>query len=328
MKALVYKGTEDTAIMDWADPAPGPDEVLVAVSHSGICGSDMHAWHGHDARRVPPMILGHEASGTILGGPRDGERVTINPLVSCGECSHCTAGDVHLCEQRTLLGMGYPGAYAEQIAVRSARALPLQAGTSFATAALTEPLACAVHGVKLALPVLRKAPADTDVVVLGGGAIGLLAALVFAEYGFSRVRIAETNDTRRRMLGDCLAATPYDPINAPAHDSSADLVFDAVGSGRTRAAASAMVRPGGTIIHIGLQDGAEGLDTRRITLQEIAFIGTYCYRDADFVEALSLLESGRISGEGWTEYRPLDAGPQSFHDIDQGKAPPKIILQV
>lgn len=328
MKALIYQGTEQTAIEDWPDPVPGPGEVLIDLAHCGICGSDMHAWHGHDARRVPPMILGHEAVGTLVSGPRAGTRVAINPLITCGTCRACRSGHRHLCGERNLLGMGYPGAYAERIVVKDSQITALKDGTDFATAALAEPLACGVHGIKLALPHLRQARSETDVVILGGGAIGLLAALVFAEFGFATIRIAEVNAARRNMLADCLTAMPYDPITSPAPDASADLVFDAVGSGRTRAAASAMIRPGGTIIHIGLQDSAPGIDTRRITLQEVAFIGTYCYSDADFAEALDLLESGRITGAGWAEIRPLADGPRSFVDIDQGRAPPKIILEI
>ena len=96
--------------------------------------------------------------------------------------------------------------------------------------------------------------------------------------------------------------------------------------GVTRAAASRMVRPGGAIIHVGLQDSEPGLDTRRITLQEIAFIGTYCYRAEDFTEALALLTSAKVTGEGWAEIRPLDEGAESFQDIHDGRAAPKIIL--
>ena len=96
--------------------------------------------------------------------------------------------------------------------------------------------------------------------------------------------------------------------------------------GATRAAASAMTRPGGVIVHVGLQDNEPGLDTRRLTLQEIDFLGAYCYRHQDFATALKLLTDGKVTGEGWTEIRPLDDGAQAFVDIDQGRAPPKIIL--
>ena len=96
--------------------------------------------------------------------------------------------------------------------------------------------------------------------------------------------------------------------------------------GATRVTVSAMARPGGVIVHVGLQDNEPGLDTRRLTLQEIGFFGAYCYRHQDFATALDLLTGGKVTGEGWTEIRPLDDGKQAFIDVDQGRAPPKIIL--
>ena len=165
-----------------------------------------------------------------------------------------------------------------------------------------------------------------EVVVLGGGAIGLLAAFVYRNRGVDRLWIAESNPVRRAVLESVIDANVYDPVAGGPPMEGVDIVFDAVGSGRTRAAASAMVRPGGTIVHTGLQDSAEGLDTRRITLQEINFIGTYCYTKVDFAEALNLLRAGKVTRDGWTEIRDLDAGAQSFQDIHDGKAPPKIIL--
>jgi threonine dehydrogenase-like Zn-dependent dehydrogenase len=170
------------------------------------------------------------------------------------------------------------------------------------------------------------ATADSRIVILGGGAIGVLVAQVLAAKGFARPRIAETNPLRRGMLDNIGIAGSYDPREETPEDGSVDLVIDCVGMGATRAAASAMARPGGVIVHVGLQDNEPGLDTRRLTLQEIGFFGAYCYRHQDFATALDLLTGGKVTGEGWTEIRPLDDGAQAFIDIDQGRAPPKIIL--
>ena len=123
-----------------------------------------------------------------------------------------------------------------------------------------------------------------------------------------------------------VAARAYDPATGGPEADSVDLVCDAVGSGRTRAAGCSLVRPGGTIVHVGLQDSAEGIDTRYITLQEVTFVGTYCYTPGDFAEALDLLHKGIVTRDGWSELRPLSAGAQSFQDIHDGNAPPKIIL--
>ena len=324
MKALVYTGTQQSEIQKLDAPVATTGESVVDISFCGICGSDMHAWHGHDERRVPPLVLGHEAVGIVRSGPLAGRRVAINPLITCLECPTCLTGDIHLCASRELIGMRYPGAFAEQLRIPDRNLTVIDDGLSFETAALAEPTAVAVRTVRLA----RRAGADIDsrTVILGGGAIGLLCAQVMKAWGFAPPRIAETNQLRRGMLESLGLGTTYDPRAEQPGVGEADLVIDAVGMGATRAAASRMVRPGGAIIHVGLQDSDPGLDTRRITLQEIAFIGAYCYRLDDFSEALALLTSGKVTGEGWTDVRPLDEGAESFQDIHDGRAAPKIIL--
>lgn len=326
MKALVYTGTELTEMRDEPAPVAGPGEAIIDLAYCGICGSDMHAWHGHDARRVPPLVLGHEAVGVVATGPMTGKRVAINPLMSCGTCKACRTGAEHLCPTRELVGMRVPGAFSEQIAVPEANLTVLPDGLGFEDAVLAEPLACAVHTARLGLKALNVPPAEAKTVVLGGGAIGLLCALVLRLSGIEDLSIAETNPVRRTLLEDCTGARAYDPVSGSPADGSVDLVVDAVGSGRTRAAASALAAPGGVIAHIGLQDSEAGLDTRRLTLQEITFVGTYCYTRADFAEAVRLLGEGKISRDGWSTIRPLEAGVQSFIDIHTGQAPPKIIL--
>jgi len=324
MKALVYTGANAAEIRDVAVPVADAGNSIVDISFCGICGSDMHAWHGHDERRVPPQILGHEATGLARSGPHAGRRVAINPLVACGDCPACKAENPHLCDTRQLIGLNFPGGFAEKLVVPDANLTPLDDSLSLAEAALVEPLAVAVRSVGLAER--GGAKRDARSVILGGGAIGLLCAQVMKAGGFAPPRIAETNAVRRAMLDELDIGVAYDPREGGPEAGTVDLVIDAVGMGATRAAASAMARPGGVIVHVGLQDNEPGLDTRRMTLQEIAFFGSYCYRDDDFAAALALLTEGRVSGEGWTEIRPLDAGPQAFVDIDTGRAPPKIIL--
>ena len=324
MKALVYTGTNSSEVREVEAPVAADGQSIIDLSFCGICGSDMHAWHGHDERRIPPLVLGHEAVGTVVTGPLAGKRVAINPLMACNDCDACDSGNHHLCGSRELIGMRYPGAFAEQVMVPDANLTVLADHLSFSEAALAEPTAVAVRVVEIALR--AGAVTDSRIVILGGGAIGVLVAQVLAAHGFAAPRIAETNALRRGMLDGIGIAGSYDPREETLADGSVDLVIDCVGMGATRAAASAMVRPGGVIVHVGLQDNEPGLDTRRITLQEIAFIGAYCYRHEDFAMAISLLTDGKVTGAGWTEIRPLDEGAEAFIDIDQGRAPPKIIL--
>ncbi len=325
MRALVYTGTQLSEIRKLTAPVCDQGQVVVDLAFCGICGSDMHAWHGHDERRVPPLVLGHEAVGLANDGSLQGKRVAINPLMTCGACVSCVSDNEHLCEKRELIGMREPGAFAEKVAIKAQNLVMLPDDLSFIEAALVEPLACSVHAVRLAI---RHADDDqaATIAILGGGAIGLLAGKVFLAHGFHNIWIAEPNPIRRSMLEKLGNFNAYDPTKDTQCPQRVDMIIDAVGSGATRRTASTMVRPGGVIVHIGLQDNLDGLDCKRITLQEITFKGTYCYCNDDFAEALRLLHNNTISGSGWVDVRPLADGPKAFQDIHNGVAPPKIIL--
>jgi threonine dehydrogenase-like Zn-dependent dehydrogenase len=327
LKAVVYTGDSSAEYTDVDDPIAQDGQTIVALSYCGICGSDMHAWHGLDERRVPPLVLGHEAVGRAKDGSYAGQLVAVNPLMRCGTCPSCQIGDEHLCATRELIGMRVPGAFAEEVAVDSANLVALPEDVVLSDVALAEPLACALHAVHLGQASSSVPLSESRLVVLGGGAIGLLCALTAQYYGCSDVLIAETNPVRRKVLEQVTQAITYNPLEVlPEAAQDCDSIIDAVGSAATRCVASALVRPGGGIVHIGLQDNLDGLDARRITLQEITFQGSYCYRDSDFALAVDLLVNKTITGAGWTEVRAIEDGPQAFIDIDEGRAGPKIIL--
>lgn len=329
MKALVYTGPRSLSYCSEPDPVPGDDDILVRVEAVGICGSDMHAWHGHDERRPPPLVLGHEAAGTVVSGPRAGERVAVNPLVACGSCASCRDGRPHLCRARQVLSLPpRPGAFAEFVRVPAANALALPAGLEPVHAALTEPIAVAWHAVRIGAERLAR-PLSTAVCgVLGGGAIGLAAALVLAHFGAHDITVGETNALRRKTVAIAGRLRTYAPgsPDEPAA-GSVDLVIDAVGAEATRATACRLAAPGAIIVHIGLLPGADGLDVRRITLQEITFMGSYCYTPLDFAEALAAIARGQLGTLGWIEERNLAAGAAAFADLDAARVPAaKIIL--
>lgn len=325
MKALVFLGADSMALLDQPDAAPrAPGEVLMRVDAAGICGSDLHAYHGHDPRRVPPLVLGHEAVGRLS----DGRRVVPNPLISCGRCARCAEGRPHLCADRTMLGMQYPGCFADAVAAPAANLIEVPAHASDIAAALTEPAACVLHALHLSQRALWRPLAEARCLVIGGGAIGLLAALHLRAWGARGTRLAETGEGRRRTVERAGAAETFDP-RAMAPDAGAfDLVFDAVGSGATRRMAAAAVTPGGVILHIGLQDSEPGLDTRRVTLQEVTVLGTYCYTRADMLQAIAALADGVLGDLAWVEERPLADGAAAFAELASGRsAVPKIILR-
>jgi threonine dehydrogenase-like Zn-dependent dehydrogenase len=329
MKALVYTGPNSLDFRDTPEPVPEPGEVLVKVEAVGICGSDMHAYHGHDSRRPPPLILGHEAAGRIVGGQRDGERVTINPLVVAPDCPYALEGRWHLSPTRQIISMPpRPGAFAEYVRIPERNVVAIPDAMPIEHAALAEPVAVSWHAVRLGMERLHQPLAACRVVVLGGGAIGLAAAIVARHFGASGIRIAEQNALRRKAIAAQDSFDAYDPASGAPADNSVDLVIDAVGAAATRAAACAMVRPGGVIVHAGLLPGQDGLDIRKITLQEVTLTGTYCYTPTDFRQTVEALAGGGLGTLAWFECRSLADGAAAFHDIDAGAtASAKIVLR-
>lgn len=323
MKALVYRGTQYLAYEETMDPTPQFGEVLIRVDSVGICGSDMHAYLGHDDRRPAPLILGHEAAGTIVGGARDGERVTVNPLVTCGTCPACLSGRENLCPSRQIISMPpREGAFAQFIKMPETNLVTVPDEVPLAKAALAEPIAVGWHAVRLGVEALHPSE-ERRALVIGGGAIGVAAALSLKAMGFEDVMIVERNDMRR----DYLETTCGMQVAKDA-GGQFPIVVDAVGYAATRAAASASAKPGGVILHIGLGEDTGGLDVRRITLQEITFIGTYTYTAQDFRDTAAAMFDGRLGALDWVECRPLSEGDTAFEDILAGRiAAPKIILK-
>ena len=322
MKALVYVGEEKLDFREVADPVVKSGEQLIKVDSAGICGSDMHAYLGHDERRPAPLILGHEASGIILGGDRNGERVAINPLVTCMKCQACISGRENICSKRQIISMApREGTFAEMVSVPEVNLVNVPLDVPLDKAALTEPLAVSWHASRLALEALHSSM-DRSVLIIGGGAIGLASALAFKAMEIENIVIVEPNNIRRKYLNDNCNVVAVEKA-----DELFSIVVDAVGFKKTRELASEKVSPGGVITHIGLGEDLGGIDVRRITLQEVSFIGTYTYTAQDFKDTAKAIFDGRLGPLDWIERRPLSEGNRAFSEIREGKVPsPKIVL--
>ena len=323
MKALVYYGPKAVSYREVPDPILSQDNVLIKIRAVGICGSDMHAYLGQDERRPAPLILGHEAAGIIFGGNRDGERVTINPLVSCGTCLTCRNGRENICPNRQVISMPpREGAFAQYVTMPEGNLVAVPSDYCLRKAALVEPLAVGWHTAKLAVHAID-INMEKRALVIGGGAIGLATALALKAMGIDDIVISELNPLRREYLQEHIDANVVEKT-----EGSFPIVIDAVGFGSTRAVASQLVSPGGVITHVGLGDNADGLDVRRITLQEITFIGTYTYTVQDFKDTAEALFAGRLGLLEWIDTRPLSEGKASFRDLlGNTVAAPKIVLE-
>lgn len=331
MRALVYTRPNEMQLQERPMPRAEPGEVVLRIDAVGICGSDMHAWHGHDPRRQPGLVLGHEFVGTVAEsaapGFAVGTRFTGNPLITCGSCEYCVQGRNNLCANRTMVGMTRPGAYAEFMSIPAASLIAMPQDMAARDAALTEPAATAWHAINLTLRALVRPLHECRVLVIGGGAIGMLSALLLRHLGVDRVTLAELNPLRRDAVQQHAKCRAVDPRAEPLAESSFDVVIDAVGAKATRTQALAAIKPGGVVMHVGLQDWASEIDMRKLTLAEITLLGTYTYTTADLRATVDALARGAFGDLSWVEQRPLVDGPQAFVDLDQGRcASAKVVL--
>jgi len=332
MKALVYTDTEELTYKEFKNPNLTSGESIVKVSASGICGSDMHAYHGKDERRIPPLILGHEISGTIEEGSEKGKKVVLNPLITCGDCEYCKSDREHLCSKRVLLGMNRPierqGGFAELVLVPDKNIYELPKDLDIKKAPIAEPAAVSLHAVELAEKNLDKSIKDLKILVIGGGAIGLICALILEKVKkCDQVILSEPNESRLATCSKNLKSQCLKPNGSELKESSFDLIFDTVGLEITRQSAIKFAKPGSTIIHIGLTQPSGIFDFRKTTLQEVMFIGTYCYTNKDFEKTLKILNNKEIGDLNWIEFRELRKGAEAFKQIHDGTcSSPKIIL--
>jgi threonine dehydrogenase-like Zn-dependent dehydrogenase len=327
MKALVYTAPQTLVYRDTPDPVCCDGELLLEVASVGICGSDMHAFLGHDDRRPAPLILGHEVAGTIVVGPDTGRRVTVNPLVTCGKCKACTSGRDNLCPDRQIISMQpREGGFAQHISIPESNLVRVPGTITDDQAALAEPIACGWHAVRLGMKSVDD-PTNTSALVMGGGAIGVGAALSLKAHGIDDVLIIEPNATRRAYLDTHCGLASCAPGDIASH-TLYEIIIDGVGIEASRTQACAHAMPGGVIVHIGLGSASGGVDVRRLTLQEITFMGTYTYTAQDFRDTAAAMFEGRLGSLDWTQTRDLADGQSAFEDIRAGTvAAPKIILK-
>jgi threonine dehydrogenase-like Zn-dependent dehydrogenase len=327
MSALVYEAPLQMNMRQVPMPVMQPDEALIRVAYSGICGSELSGYEGKNSLRKPPLIMGHEFSGHVeaMGSSVDrpelkvGTAVTANPLVSCRRCRYCLSGKQHLCPNRKLLGAHVPGSNAQYVAVRADALFLVPTELPLAMAALAEPAACAIHAAALAAP----APAEQALVV-GAGPIGLMVIQALADRGIKRIFCIDLN-AERLAMAEKLGAIPetFESLAA----GPVDIVVDAVGASATRQGCARVVRSGGRIVWIGLHESDTALPVNDFIRREIATYGSFAYTPIDFEDALRALAQKRIAFEdAWTQIEPLENGTACFEKLLHGAPVSKIWL--
>lgn len=338
MAALVYEGPRVMEMRGLPVPIPGAGEALIRVAYSGICGSELSGFMGESSIRQPPLVFGHEVSGHVVAIDRAdatddtlavGTAVTVNPLISCGQCRYCLVGRQQLCPRRLLLGATLPGSNAGFVRVPAAAVLPIPAGMSLEQGATVEPVAFALHAVELS----GVRPADS-VLVVGAGAIGLLILQVLGEWGVRQRFVVERNPTRLARAV-ALGCTPVQPgehalaglVRTATDGYGVEVAFDAVGSADTRRDCLASVAVGGNVVLVGLHSDRTELPLNTVVRSEINLVGAFAYSPTNFRTALNWIAAGRVGLSDGIVVAPLSEGQLWYERLVAGDSAAKVLLQ-
>jgi L-iditol 2-dehydrogenase len=298
MEALLLKEYMKLEMVKMPEPELGPDDILVRVRACGICGSDVHGLDGSTGRRIPPLVMGHEAAGEVaavganVDDLRIGERVTFDSTIYCGHCFYCARGEVNLCDNRQVLGVSpgpyrRHGAFAEFVAVPRRIVYRLPESLSYEQAALIEAVSVAVHGVNVT-PVRL---GDTAVVI-GSGMIGLLTIQALRAAGCTRVVAVDKDQDRLKVARELGAAEAIDPADQE-FIRGADVAIECVGTTETVRMAIACVRKGGAVTLVGNIAPNIDLPLQEVVSRQIRVQGS-CASCGEYPLAIRLMASGAI----------------------------------
>jgi L-iditol 2-dehydrogenase len=318
MQALLLTAIKELQLVEAPLPVvEQPDWVLVKVRSVGICGSDLHGYAGHSGRRIPPLIMGHEATGEVVEvgetvtNLSPGDRVAMHPIYDTG-----MAGQE---KERLVLGMSSPGAYADYVTWPASSLFRLPEALSYEQGALAEPLAITVHAVSLA----HIQPYDTAFIV-GAGPIGLLTLAVLRSTGVSRIAVSDTSAPRLELaktLGAQVLINPtrQDPrevVDTFTAGQGVDVAFEAVGLSATCRQTVEVTRDRGTIIWIGNNHVMVEINMQLVVTRELKVLGSYGMTDRDFQRALQMLADGIIpTGQLINRRASLSEGPELFDEL-------------
>jgi L-iditol 2-dehydrogenase len=333
MNALLLSKYKHLEVTTLPVPVPEPSDVLVQVAACGICGSDVHGYDGTSGRRIPPLVMGHEAAGTVaavgsqVNGFNVGDRVTFDSTVYCGVCTFCCRGEMNLCDNRQVVGVSCgdysrAGAFAEYVAVPARIVYKLPENLGFAEAAMLEAVSVALHAVAVS-----KLAGGETALVIGAGMIGLLTLQAARVAGCSRIFVADIDVTRLNLakeLGadDTILASGAEltqEILRLTGGRGVDVVLEAVGRNETVAAAIDSVRKGGTVTLIGNITPQVNLPLQKVVSRQIRLQGS-CASCGEYPEAMELMASGKIRVEPLiTAVAPLSDGPAWFDRLHSGE---------
>ena len=319
MKAIVYNGSPVPVLEDRPVPKPADGQVLLKVIQAGICGTDLSILSGKHPRARSGLILGHEVSARVEEirgqntGLSVGDLVTVEPILSCGVCIACRSGIPHVCQKLRLYGIDEPGGMAEYLAVDAGTVRPVPNDVPEALAVLAEPMAVAVHAVRMS----NMRFGDT-VSVIGGGPIGIMIALLARDNGASTLIVSEPQETRRRVAEE-LGFQSIDPTQVSLEEyvaeqtrgAGVDIVFESAGSQAAVTTSTKLLRPRGMLVQVSIPKMPREFSLVDLTFKEISVRGVRVYEPFDFERALRFIAQ---NGEALT---PLLSPPYSLDRAEE-----------
>jgi L-iditol 2-dehydrogenase len=329
LKALLLSEYSHLAVAEVPQPEVADNEVLVRVEACGICGSDVHGYDGSSGRRIPPIVMGHEAAGvvaavgTAVTAFTEGDRVTFDSTVYCGKCEYCQRGEINLCSDRQVVGVSCgdyrrAGAFAEYVTVPQHIVYKLPDQLGFPEAAMLEAVSVALHAVRVS-----HVKGGETALVIGAGMIGLLTMQAARIAGCSRVMIADVDETRLELAKQ-VGATETLFFSGPelvaevlrrTNGEGVDLALEAVGRNETVAGAIDCVRKGGTVTLVGNIAKEVNLPLQKVVTREIRLQGS-CSSAGEYPQAMELVASGEMQVKPLiTAVAPLSDGPQWFERL-------------
>ncbi|HEU4355405.1 MAG TPA: alcohol dehydrogenase catalytic domain-containing protein [Actinomycetota bacterium] len=331
MRQLVYLGPRVMDLQEAPDPSPGPGELVFETDAAAICGSDLHGFREASPRRIPPLVMGHEAVGRVsavgtgVDSARVGEHVVLRPILACGVCEPCRGGRPNLCRSGRLVGRELTGAFAERFVVPERAAVGFPSDVPDDVATLTEPLANAVHVTS------RAVQPDDDVFVIGAGAIGVLMARMALERGARRAFVTDPI-VSRLDLARAQGAIPLegeDPAAAALEATDGrgvDVAIDAAGFGSTWDLGVRALRPGGRFEAVGLGSPEVHVNAFAVAGKELTITGSFAWTEEDFDRAIALIAAGGLDTSGWFTTMPLADGQRAFEALVDTTERFKVVL--
>ena len=335
MRAAIYKGQKKFTIEERSEPVPSNDEVRLKIAFCGICGTDMHVFHGMMDKRVTTnRVIGHECSGIVdeigsnVSNFSVGDLVVVRPLVAVGDCYACSSGNDHICYNLKFLGLDCDGAFQEKWNVPASTLHKLPADIKLDHAALIEPLAVACHDVSRSRLIEGE-----DVLVIGGGPIGLLIAMV-AKYRGGNVTISEVSKIRVNLAKEMgfevinpIETDLSEELNSRTNGKGADVIFEVSGSksGVKSMTQCAAVRA--RIVMVAIHGEPQPVDLFQFFWRELELIGARVYTASDYEQAIDLITSNVIDCKKLiTDVRPLDDIQASFEALDNADGAMKTLI--